>query len=146
MDTEPKDNSEDRPPQHRALTEIDIEALRINRGETIFKGCVDCVKMAIKWGSILGCAVCFYKSVQSFVTGVSNIADRTADVLTALCVRDIVYWFAILIFAGSGVLRKWRNRRLTKKDGELRHELEKSEKANTRSGLNPQGEALEDEE
>lgn len=80
------------------------------------------------------------------MTGATGIADKIAEILRTLCMRDIVYWLVILLLTGSNILRKWRNQRLTKKDGELRHELEKKEKANTPSGLNPQGEAREDKE
>lgn len=146
MTHNPKYNRKKQRPQPRKLTENDLEALRISRGATISQGIVDCVKTALKWGAILGCAICIYLSVKCIVTGVTGIADKIADILHALFMDDIVYWLVILLLTGSNTLRKWRNRRLTEKDGELRHELEKKEKANTPSGLNPLGEACEDKE
>lgn len=133
------------PPQ-RTLTEIDLEALRIGKGETLVKGVCDCVKSFAKWGSILGCFYFLCRSVESVVTGVAGIADKLADVLKAVCLGDFIYWIAILLLTGDNMLRRTRNRRLTKLVGSLRHEIEKAEAANTRSGLDPHGEAAEDKE
>ena len=133
------------PPQ-RTLTEIDLEALRIGKGETTVKGVCDIVKTLAKWLPILGCFICIYLSVKCIVTGATGIVDKLAGVLEKLFIRDIVYWILIIVLAGDNSLRRWRNRRLTRLVGEQRHELEKGEPANTRSGLDPHGEAAEDKE
>lgn len=130
----------------RALTGIDIEALRISKGAELVKGICDCVKSFAKWGSIFGCAYFLYKSVECVATGVAGIADRLADALKAVCLRDFIYWTAIILLSVGNVFRRTRNRRLTKLVGDQRHEIEKAESANTRSGLDPHGEAAEDKE
>lgn len=146
MSRNAKDNRKGVAPQQRPLTQIDLEALRISNGATKFKGICDCVKSFVKWGSILGCAYFLYKSVESVVTGVAGIADRLADTLEAVCLRDFIYWIVIALLSGDNVFRRWRNRRLTKLVGDQRHEIEKANRANTRSGLDHYGEAAEDKE
>ncbi len=130
----------------RVPTEIDLMALRLIRGETLIKGVCDCLKTFAKWGAILGCAVCIYKSVETLMTGLTGMTDKLAAVFRNVYLHDTVYVIAIIIFGGSSCLRKWRNRRLTKLVGEQRHELEGIEAANVRSGLDPHGEAAEDKE
>lgn len=146
MGNKSKQRRESNVPYHRQLTPIDLEALRLSKGETTVKGVCDVAKTLAKWLPILGCFICIYLSVKCFVTGATGIVDKLTGVLEKLFIRDIVYWILIIVLAGGNALRRWRNRRLTKLVGDQRHELEKGEPANTRSGLDPHGEAAEDKE
>lgn len=128
------------------ITPLTLEALRISKGETFVKNVCDCVKSFVKWGSIFGCFYFIYKSVESVVTGVTGIADRLSDVLEAVCLDHFIYLMAILLLGVGNSVRRFRNRRLTKQVGNLRHEIENGETANTRSGLDPHGESADDKE
>lgn len=58
----------------------------------------------------------------------------------------IVHSCVTVLFGGTAVLQFSRNRRLTKKSGDMRHKIEQNDKSNERSGLDPDGTAKEDRE
>ena len=66
-------------------------------------------------------------------------ASALAECLKAVHLNDIIKYVAIAICGVGWYYEKRRNNRLVRKEGELRHQNERNDPVNTRSGLNEVG-------
>ena len=66
-------------------------------------------------------------------------ASALAECLKAVHLNDIIKYVAIAICGVGWYYDKRRNNRLVRKEGELRHQNERNDPVNTRSGLNEVG-------
>lgn len=62
-----------------------------------------------------------------------------ANCLKAVHLNDIIKYVAIAICGGGWYFEKRRNNRLVRKEGELRHQKERNDPVNPRSGLDEVG-------
>ena len=93
----------------------------------------------------LHCAVIFGLGVSAAWVMITALkvpegnVNALAKCLGAVHLNDIVKYIAIAICGGGWYFEKRRNNRLVRKEGELRHQNERNDPVNTRSGLDEIG-------
>ena len=134
--------SEENRPRHNRY---DVEMLKISRDIERSANWRANIKAFLKYGSQTALYVCIMFCTWRVTGTLPDILDRLANVIREWRMAAIVHGIVTAILAIVVWLQRMRLKRLTIKAGDMRHKIEYNDATKTRSGLAPDGTAVEDE-
>ena len=144
--SEEKPMSEAPTPPYRRATKIEVQLLKLDNERRRFIAKCDVVKIAIKYGFCAVLVWALHATARDVIQGKPESLKWFVEALRELRGGEILLGITTTVFgAGWGVERK-RNARFVKKCGDLRHGKEDNDRFKERSGLDSNGNALEDKE
>jgi hypothetical protein len=125
-------------------TKHDVEHLKVKVSALKFKEICDVIKAFVKNGTFVTLIICIFLSLKQIISSDINKIQFSIDLLRAFKISEILGIAGTCIFGVAWSVQLCRNRRLVKKGGDQRHQIEHNDPYNKRSGLDSYGVAKED--